>query len=137
QLNQKSSDCQLNLGRALYYLGKSLEQQNHWSEAVEHYRQALDLGFDEGQVHYYLGKGLNQLGCYEEAVVELKQALEFNPLFLEWEQELEYALNKLGRTLATESTDIWTTQVSQPDIKELNQLLIGSNLDSPNNKNQN
>jgi len=137
-LNPKSSWSKKNLGRAVYYLGKSLAEQNLWSEAVDHYRQALDLGFDQGQVHYQLGKGLSQLGCYEEAVVELKQALEFNPLFLLWEQELEYALNQLGITLATESTDnIWTTQVSQPDIKELNQLLIGSSLDYPNNKNQN
>ncbi len=137
QLNPKSSASQQNLGRALYDLGKSLAEQNQCSEAVEHYRQALDLGFDQGPVHYHLGKGLSQLGCYEEAVVELKQALEFNPLFLEWEQELEYALNQLGRTLSTESTDVWTTQVSQPDIKKLNQLLIGSSLDSPNNKSNN
>lgn len=137
QLNPKSSESKQNLGRALYYLGKSLAEQNHCSEAVDQYRQALDLGFDQGPVHYHLGKGLSQLGCYEEAVVELKQALEFNPLFLEWEQELEYVLNKLGRTLSTESTDIWTTQVSQPDIKELNQLLIRSRLDSPNDKSNN
>ncbi|MDT9270899.1 MAG: tetratricopeptide repeat protein [Limnospira sp. PMC 1234.20] len=137
QLNPKSSASQQNLGKALYYLGKSLAEQNLWSEAVDKYRQALDLGFDQGPIHYHLGKGLSQLGCYEEAVIELKQALEFNPLFLEWEEELESALNQLERTLAAESTDIWTTQVSQPDIKELNQLLIGSSLDSPNNKNQN
>ena len=133
QLSPKSSASKNNLGRALYYLGKSLAEQNLCSEAVDQYRQALDLGFDKGQVHYHLGKGLNQLGRYEEAVVELKQALKFNPLFLEWEQELEYALNKLERTLETESTDIWTTQVSQPDIKELNQLLIRTGLDSPKN----
>lgn len=137
QLNPKSSGSKQNLGRALYYLGKSLAEQNQYSEAVEHYRKALELGFSQGPVHYHLGKGLSQLGCYEEAVVELKQALEFNPLFLEWEQELEYVLNKLGRTLSTESTDIWTTQMSQPDIKELNQLLIGSRLDSPNDKSNN
>ncbi|TVR12242.1 MAG: tetratricopeptide repeat protein [Phormidium sp. GEM2.Bin31] len=137
QLNPKSSGSKQNLGRALYYLGKSLAEQNQCSEAVDQYRQALDLGFDQGPVHYHLGKGLSQLGCYEEAVVELKQALEFNPLFLEWERELEYALNQLGRTLANESADIWTTQVSQPDIKKLNQLLIGSSLDFPNNKSNN
>ncbi|UWU47491.1 tetratricopeptide repeat protein [Limnospira platensis] len=137
QLNPKSSESQQNLGRALYYLGKSLAEQNLWSEAVDKYRQALDLGFNQGPVYYHLGKGLIQLGCYREAVVKLKQGLEFNPLFLEWEQELEYALNQLGRTLATGSTDIWTTQVSQPDIKKLNQLLIGYYLDYPDNKNRN
>ncbi|MDT9179478.1 MAG: tetratricopeptide repeat protein [Limnospira sp. PMC 1238.20] len=136
QLNPKSSESQQNLGRALYYLGKSLAEQNLWSEAVDKYRQALDLGFNQGPVYYHLGKGLIQLGCYREAVVKLKQGLEFNPLFLEWEQELEYALNQLGRSLATESTDIWRTQASQPDIKKLNQLLIGSNLESPNNLDQ-
>ncbi|MDT9204514.1 tetratricopeptide repeat protein [Limnospira sp. PMC 1243.20] len=136
QLNPKSPASKQNLGRALFYLGKSLAEQNLWSEAVEHYRQTLDLGFDQGQVHYHLGKGLNQLGCYEEAVVELKQALEFNPLFLEWEQELEYALNQLGRTLSTESTDTWKIQVtesSNDNNHKLKELLRGSWIHHPKN----
>jgi tetratricopeptide (TPR) repeat protein len=132
QLNPQSSSCQLDLGRALYYLGKSLERKNNYSDAIEQYRKALDLGFDRGPVHYHLGKDLSQLGFYEEAVVELKQALEFNPLFLDWRQELEYALNQLEIKLANERTNVWTTNVScQHDIKALNQLITGSGLDSP------
>ncbi len=53
----------------------------------------------------------------------------------QWEQELEYALNQLGRSLATESTDIWRIQEGQRDEK-LHQLLIGSHLDSPKNLDQ-
>jgi tetratricopeptide (TPR) repeat protein len=141
KLSPKFSAYREGLGRALYYLGKSLAEQDQWSEAVEKYRQALYWGqsiywgFNKGPVHYHLGKGLSQLGCYEEAVVELKQALEFNPLFLLWEKELEYAMNQLGRTLVTESKEsraTWKTQLStQPDIKDLNQLLTESFIEYP------
>lgn len=132
QLNPNSFSPH-NLGRALYYRGQSLEEKGKWSEAVEQYRQALNLGFDQARVHQNLGKGLNQLELYEKAVVGWKQALESNPLLVEWQQQLEDELYQLGRTLPTESIEIWKIQVSQPDPQKLNQQLIASCLDSPKN----
>ena len=60
------------MGVALAALGKT-------SEAIEEYRQSLELNPDSSRTHNNLGSALAQEGRFDEAMFQLRKAVELNP----------------------------------------------------------
>jgi tetratricopeptide (TPR) repeat protein len=69
--------------RALNNLGRALWDAGRASEAIEQYRQALQVKPDDAWAHYNLGCALEKMGRVEEAVEHYKQALQAGPDFVE------------------------------------------------------
>src|SRR2546428_198361 len=74
-------------------LGNVRADQGKLAEAIEHYRQALDINPEHASAHYNLGNVLAQQGKLAEAVEHYRRALKIKPDFAE-------ALNDLGNALA-------------------------------------
>src|SRR3989454_4341878 len=74
-------------------LGNVRADQSKLAEAIEHYRQALDINPEHASAHYNLGNVLAQQGKLAEAVEHYRRALKIKPDFAE-------ALNDLGNALA-------------------------------------
>lgn len=82
-----------------FYRGMALLGQGRASQAMEFFRQALDLGpedEDKASVLFYLGHCLKELGQFQEASIWLQKALEADPRSYEAWNLLGYCLFKLG-----------------------------------------
>src|SRR3989441_353609 len=74
-------------------LGNVRADQSKLAEAIEHYRQALDINPEHANADNNLGNALAQQGKLSEAVEHYRRALKIKPDFAE-------ALNDLGNALA-------------------------------------
>lgn len=63
---------------AMCHIGSCLEQENKFDEAVQMYKDALELDQNSFKTREYLGYALMSQGLYEEALEILNQALEFS-----------------------------------------------------------
>src|SRR3989442_893451 len=64
-------------------LGGVRADQSKLAEAIEHYRQALDINPEHASAHYNLGNVLAQQGKLAEASNLYRQALKINPEYAE------------------------------------------------------
>src|SRR3989475_3579790 len=74
-------------------LGNVRANQSKLAEAIEHYRQALDINPEHASAHYNLGNVLAQQGMLAEASEHHRQALRLKPDYAD-------AHNNLGNVLA-------------------------------------
>jgi len=74
-------------------LGNVRADQSKLAEAIEHYRQALDINPEHASAHYNLGNVLAQQGKLAEASEHHRQALRLKPDYAD-------AHNNLGNVLA-------------------------------------
>src|SRR5436309_458104 len=74
-------------------LGNVRADQSKLAEAIEHYRQALDINPEHASAHYNLGNVLAQQGMLAEASEHHRQALRLKPDYAD-------AHNNLGKALA-------------------------------------
>jgi len=74
-------------------LGNVRADQSKLAEAIEHYRQALDINPEHASAHYNLGNVLAQQGMLAEASEHHRQALRLKPDYAD-------AHNNLGNVLA-------------------------------------
>src|SRR5437899_1355081 len=74
-------------------LGNVRADQSKLAEAIEHYRQALDINPEHASAHYNLGNVLAQQGKLAEASDHYRQALRLKPDYAD-------AHNNLGNVLA-------------------------------------
>lgn len=73
-------------------VGNLLQQQQHWTAAIAHYQQAIQLQPEYAEAWYNLGVAHQQLGDPSLALEAYQQALTFKPDYAE-------ALNGLGTLL--------------------------------------
>ncbi|RKY03564.1 hypothetical protein DRP77_05825, partial [Candidatus Poribacteria bacterium] len=78
------SEAKYNLGIALYKLGR-------YEEAVERFKEVVELAPWWDDAHYNLAMTLLKLGRREEAISELEATLKINPLH----RDAAEALNSL------------------------------------------
>src|SRR5213593_3109086 len=78
-------------------LGNVRADQSKLAEAIEHYRQALDINPEHASAHYNLGNVLAQQGMLAEAVDHYRQALEIKPDFAKAASNLGSALAQQGK----------------------------------------
>jgi protein O-mannosyl-transferase len=74
-------------------LGVMLKKQGHVEEALEHYRQAIQISPDYFESWNNLGVALADTGQFNEAIKDYRKAIQINPKYFE-------ALNNLGVSLA-------------------------------------
>jgi protein O-mannosyl-transferase len=79
-------------------LGNLLLQQDQIAEAVEHYRNVVQLEPASPLAHYNFAVGLHRLGKLPEAIAEYKQALAIDPKYPDAEHFLGEALLQNGQT---------------------------------------
>jgi len=77
----------------LFDLALELEDSGRLVEAVEYYRQAIELQPNDPILHFNLGNTLFGIGRYEETIASFEKALEHDPEYAE-------AWNNLGNTYA-------------------------------------
>ena len=63
------------------HLGNALSDQGLHDEAIDSYRNALQINPDFAEVHSNLGNSLCEFGRYEEAAASYTRALELKPDF--------------------------------------------------------
>lgn len=79
----------LNLGQALF-------EEGRLDEALQQYRQAVELHPDGDQEQANLGTALMEKGLYAEAIEHLNAALAIKPEFLAAQNSLALAYSRLG-----------------------------------------
>ena len=79
-------------------LGNMLFQEGRIPEAIERYRQALQINPEMAEAHSNLGLALEETGHAEEAIDEYERALKINPHLATAQVNLGYALTQAGRT---------------------------------------
>jgi protein O-mannosyl-transferase len=79
-------------------LGSALAATGQFDEAIEDYRQAIQVNPNQPETYVYLGRTLGQAGRNREAVNAYEAALKLNPDLLD-------ALNNLALIRATSSDD--------------------------------
>ncbi|OQX25419.1 MAG: hypothetical protein BWK80_15625 [Desulfobacteraceae bacterium IS3] len=77
-------------------LGAALEKQGNISEAIRHFREALEIKPDGAQAHYNMGIALEKQGKSSEAIQHLSEALRFKPDFADAHYNLGIALKRQG-----------------------------------------
>src|SRR2546422_1711137 len=78
-------------------LGNVRADQSKLAEAIEHYRQALDINPEHPSAHYNLGNVLAQQGKLAEASEHHRQALRLKPDYAEAHNDLGNALARQGQ----------------------------------------
>lgn len=78
-------------------MGVSHSSLGRLDQAIEFFRQALEISPDYADVHNNLGCALNDLGRSDEAVVSFQQAIAINPTPAAY-NNLGYSYEKLGRS---------------------------------------
>ena len=78
-------------------LGAALAGRGEVDEAIQHYRQALEINPRFAEAHANLGVALAGRGEVDEAIQHYRQALEINPRFAEPQYNLGNALAGLRR----------------------------------------
>jgi protein O-mannosyl-transferase len=90
---QKNPRCWM----AHYNLGIVLSEQGKADQAIDHYRQALDLRPDYAEAHYNLGRLLVEQGQSDEAITHYERAVAINPADAEAQNNLGVTLFGIGR----------------------------------------
>src|SRR5438132_4044926 len=78
-------------------LGNVRADQSKLAEAIEHYRQALDINPEHASAHYNLGNVLAQQGKLAEAVEHYRRALKIKPDYAEAHNDWGVALARQGK----------------------------------------
>lgn len=78
--------------------GDALRNRGKFEEAVEHYREALQIQPVSPQAHNNLGVCLMHLGKPEEAADHFRQALQINPSYAAARDNLSHVLTQFGRS---------------------------------------
>ncbi len=79
-------------------LADALARKGRQREALQHYRQALDLDPQSAKVHANLGATLAELENYKEGIKELEQALRIDPGYINARLNLASVLVSIGET---------------------------------------
>jgi tetratricopeptide (TPR) repeat protein len=82
---------------AHHKLGIALESRGRIEEAIEHYRQELQINPDAADAHNRLGVALESRGLLDEAIDHYRQALKARPGLTEAEINLGIALRSQGK----------------------------------------
>jgi Flp pilus assembly protein TadD len=103
-------------GLSHYYLGIDLAERGKLDEAIEQFRETLQINSSHVDTHYNLGKLLARRGDFEEAIQHFRRALEINPadaglhnglgLVLASQGNLEEALQHFRRALEIDPRDV-------------------------------
>lgn len=56
-----------------------VDEQGNFSEAIEDYRRAIELGANDYEIHVALGRALYRAKAYEKSLAEFRIALKINP----------------------------------------------------------
>jgi tetratricopeptide (TPR) repeat protein len=82
---------------AHYNLGIALHDRGETDQAMNHYRQAIELRPDYAEAHYNLGRLLAEKGGFNDAVNHYEAALALNPTDAEAHNNLGATLFEIGR----------------------------------------
>jgi len=82
--------AELNLGEAIYKLGRT-------AEAIGHFKRALQIEPNEATIHGSLGSALMKIGQTKAALTHFQQSLEINPKQASVHSSLGVALLETGR----------------------------------------
>ncbi len=82
---------------AQFVMGAALAQQQHYPQAIEYLRRAIELQPDSTWAHYEMGSALLKTGDYKTAVVHLEIASTRLPDFADAHSLLAQAYEHLGR----------------------------------------
>jgi tetratricopeptide (TPR) repeat protein len=82
---------------AHYNLGIVLSEQREAEQAIDHYRQAVDLRPDYAEAHYNLGRLLVEKGQLDDAIAHYEKAVAINPADAEAQNNLGVSLFGIGR----------------------------------------
>jgi tetratricopeptide (TPR) repeat protein len=81
-------------------LASALNARGRSSEAIWHYKQALELDPPEPEaVHYNLAIALTSMGRLQEAISQYDEAIRINPDYADAHVNLGVALARLGKTV--------------------------------------
>ncbi len=79
-------------------LGMALAEQEHYAEAIEHLRKAIELQPDYAWPHYLMGFSLFKIGDFKTSAIHLEIASERLPQFAALHSVLAQVYEHLGRT---------------------------------------
>lgn len=75
----KAAEDKKTAALAHYYLGRTLNQQARYNDAIVHLRQSAAIRPDQSEVFAELGEAYLSLGQYTEAAAQLRHALDLDP----------------------------------------------------------
>jgi tetratricopeptide (TPR) repeat protein len=84
-------------GDALYRIGYCMAMLGHYEEAIESYKQALQINPQDANVHTDLCLAYDDSGRYEEAVQSCQRAIQLKPDSAQAYNNLGWSYHKLGR----------------------------------------
>lgn len=105
-----------------YRLADDLYRRGMFEEAVDEYRQALELNPHYADIRNHLGLALAALNRYEEALDEFDRALQTNPRFVDAWLNRGNALRELGRIAEAEDAYRRVLQLEPDHLVALNNL---------------
>ncbi len=86
-----------NSAQARYYLGLALFEKGYVTEAIAHYKKALEIQSDNADIHNVLGVALARQNRLDEAMTHFSKALDIDPDFKEAQYNLKLVMDKAGR----------------------------------------
>jgi tetratricopeptide (TPR) repeat protein len=115
-------------------LADALARKGRPQEALQHYRQALQLDPQSAKVHANLGATLAELEHYPEGIQELEQALSIEPGYINARLNLASVLVSIGQTERArshirqllESSDERARSAAQAAIVQLPELSLAN-----------
>lgn len=112
-----------------FFKGLSLERQERHEDALEAYREAVELGApdpDAASLYVHLGVALKELGRYDEAIDALKKARELQDDLKEVYNLLGFCYFKLGEH--GRSIEVFERAIELDPGSGIDYANIGSNL---------
>jgi len=117
--------AELNLGEAVYQLGKT-------SEAIKHFEMALLIDDTRASVHSSLGVALLDTGRVEESLRHLETAIALDPKDADAHYNLGNTLLQLGRASEAAAQYQRALEINPDDTETMNNLawLLATSLDA-------
>lgn len=98
----------------------SLQTQNRFDAAIEHYRKALSISPNFAEAHNSMGFALQSQGKLDEATESFQRALSINPNFADAHYNLGNAYKELRRYEDAEASYRQALNINPDHVKTLN-----------------
>jgi len=89
--------AKVELAKAHFGLGLALWEAGKFPEAIDHYREVLEIKPDFVEVHNNLGLALGGQGHLDEGIAHFRKAVEIKPDYVEAHNNLGLALANRGQ----------------------------------------
>ena len=107
--------AELNLGEALYKLGRT-------AEAIGHFERALEINPNQASVHSSLGVALLELGQARRSLIHLQKAIEIHPRSSDAHYNLGNAFLHIGRASEALAHYQKALEITPDDTETLNNM---------------